>query len=84
MGWIEVVAKVCEKDETKILLAPLSNIAGAKIYYQKGYAKLEMIIPADIAESLTDGSGKYKGGLLLIASDAYKEAEAALAERMKE
>ena len=81
IGWIEIAAKVCEKDEKKIQIAPLSNIAGAKIYYQKGYGKLEINVPADVAENLTNGSGKYNGGLLLIDSQAYKEAAAELEER---
>ena len=36
MNWIDVAKKVLEKDETKIKLAPLSNIVGADIHFDKG------------------------------------------------
>lgn len=73
MNWLERISKVLEKDEEKIMLAPLSNIAGADIRFDKGYGTLKINVPADIANDLTNGSGKFVGGLLLIDKKAYDE-----------
>lgn len=57
------------------MLAPLSNIAGADIKFDKGYGTIKINVPADVADNLTNGSGKYVGGLLLIDRKAYEEAK---------
>lgn len=76
MNWIDIVAKIMEQYGDKIQLAPLSNIAGADIKFDKGYGTLKINVPADVANDLTNGSGKYMGGLLLIDRQAYKDMEA--------
>lgn len=75
MDWIEIVSKVVKKDDEKVMLAPLSNIAGADIKFNKGYGTIKINVPADVANDLTNGSGKYVGGLLLIDRKAYEEAK---------
>ena len=72
-AWIENVKKVLEKDETKVNLAPFANIVGADIRFDKGYGTLKINVPAHVADDLTNGSGKYMGGLLLIDKEAYYE-----------
>ena len=57
------------------MLAPLSNIAGADIKFDKGYGTIKINVSADVADNLTNGSGKYVGGLLLIDRKAYEEAK---------
>ena len=57
------------------MLAPLSNIAGADIKFDKGYGTIKINVHADVADNLTNGSGKYVGGLLLIDRKAYEEAK---------
>lgn len=37
MDWTEIVSTVLKKDADKVMLAPLSNIAGADIKFDKGY-----------------------------------------------
>lgn len=69
----EIISKVLEKDESKVMLAPLSNIGGAKIKFDKGYGTLEINVPANVADDLTNGSNKYVGGLLLIDRKAYED-----------
>lgn len=71
----EIISKVEEQDENKIQLAPLSNIQGANIKFDKGYGTLKINVPANIANDLTNGSGKYVGGLLLIDRQAYEDAK---------
>ncbi|MBQ8388807.1 MAG: hypothetical protein IJX46_07775 [Clostridia bacterium] len=71
----EIISKVLEKDESKVMLAPLSNIAGADIKFDKGYGTLKINVPSDIADDLTNGSRKYVGGLLVIDREAYEEAK---------
>lgn len=71
----EIVSKVLEKDETKVMLAPLANIAGADIKFDKGYGTVKINIPADIANDLTNGSRKYVGGLLLIDRQVYESVK---------
>ena len=71
-NWGEIIVKVLEKDETKVMLAPLANIAGADIKYNKGYGTIKINVPANVADDLTNGSGKYIGGLLLIDREAYE------------
>lgn len=71
MNWLERILKVYEKDEEKVKLAPLANIAGADIKFDKGYGTLKINVPADVANDLTNGSGKYVGGLLLVDKTEY-------------
>lgn len=69
----EIISKALEYDESKVMLAPLSNIVGADIKFDKGYGTLKINVPANIANDLTNGSRKYVGGLLLINRDVYEE-----------
>ena len=71
----EIISKVCEADDSKVMLAPLVNIAGADIKYTKGYGTIKINVPSKVAEDLTNGSGKYVGGLLLIDRQAYETAK---------
>lgn len=71
--WIDTIKKVFEKDEKKVNLAPFANIVGADIRFDKGYGTLKINVPADVADNLTNGSGKYVGGLLLVDKEAYYE-----------
>lgn len=75
MNWGEIIVKVLEKDESKVMLAPLANIAGADIKFNKGYGTIKINIPANVADDLTNGSGKYVGGLLLIDRQAFEDAK---------
>ena len=70
----EIISKVIEKDEYNIQLAPLANIAGANIKFDKGYGTIKINVPANIAHDLTNGSRKYVGGLLLIDRQAWEDA----------
>jgi hypothetical protein len=74
MNWIERILKVFEKNEENIQLAPLSNIIGADIKFNKGYGTIKINVPAKVADDLTNGSHKYIGGLLLVDKKAYDEA----------
>ena len=71
----EIFSKVLEKDESKVMLAPLSNISGADIRFDKGYGTIKINQPANIANDLTNGSGKYVGGFLVIESQAYEDVK---------
>ena len=71
----EIISKVLKKDETKVMLAPLANIAGADIKFDKGYGTIKINVPADVANDLTNGSEKYVGGLLLIDRQAYESVK---------
>lgn len=73
MLWIEAVKKVFEKDEEKVKLAPFLNLVGADIQFDKGFGTLKINVPADVADDLTNGSGKYVGGLLLVNKELYNE-----------
>lgn len=75
MNWGDIISKVVKKDESKVMLAPLANIAGADIKFNKGYGTIKINVPAKVADDLTNGSGKYVGGLLLIDRQAYEEAK---------
>lgn len=75
MNWLDIVSKIMEQDEDKIQLAPLSNIAGADIKFDKGYGTLKINVPSDVADDLTNGSNKYMGGLLLIDRQTYKDMQ---------
>lgn len=69
----EILSKIEQEDANKIMLAPLSNISGADIRFDKGYGTLKITVPADIAHDLTNGSNKYVGGLLVIDRQAYED-----------
>ena len=71
MNWLEIVLKVFEKDSEKVKLAPFSNIEGVVIKFDKGYGTLKINVPADVADDLTNGSGKYVGGFLLVDKKEY-------------
>ena len=40
MNWLEVASKLVEQNSENIKFAPLSNIAGADIKFNKGYCPL--------------------------------------------
>lgn len=78
MNWLEVAAKMVEQNDENVKVAPLSNIAGVDIKFDKGYGTIKINVPSDVADDLTNGSGKYVGGLLLIDREIYikmKESE---------
>lgn len=72
MNWIDAAKKVLEKDNTKIQLAPLSNIVGVDIHFNKGYGTIKINVPAKIADDLTNGSKKYVGGFLIMDRVSYE------------
>ena len=75
MNWVEVAVKLVAENSDGVKFAPLGNIAGADIKFDRGYGTLKINVPADVADDLTNGSGKYVGGLLLIDRKAYEEAK---------
>lgn len=72
MSWLEIAAKMAEQNSDAVKFAPLSNIAGADIKFNKGYGTLKINVPADIADDLTNGSHKYVGGFLLLDRETYE------------
>jgi hypothetical protein len=73
MNWLEVAVKMVKQNDGNVKVAPLSNIAGVDIRFDKGYGTLKINVPADVANDLTNGSGKYIGGLLIIDRQTYEE-----------
>lgn len=73
MNWVDIAAKLVESNDDRVKFAPLSHIAGADIKFNKGYGTIKINVPAYIADDLTNGSGKYVGGLLIIDREAYEE-----------
>jgi hypothetical protein len=71
MNWAEIVAKMIEENNNAVQLAPLSNISGADIKFDKGYGIIKINVPSDVADDLTNGSHKYVGGLLLIDREEF-------------
>lgn len=71
MNWVEVAAKLVNKNNEAVKFAPLANISGANIRLDKGYGTITINLPADVANDLTNGSSKYVGGLLLIDRQTY-------------
>lgn len=71
MNWVEIAVKLIEENSENVKVAPLANIAGVDIWFDKGYGTLKLNVPSDVADDLTNGSGKYVGGLLLIDKQAY-------------
>jgi hypothetical protein len=72
MTWVDIAAKMVESNNDGVKFAPLANIAGVDIRFDKGYGTLKINVPADIADDLTNGSGKYVGGLLLLDRKTYE------------
>jgi hypothetical protein len=72
MNWVEVAVKLVAENSNGVKLAPLRNISGVDIRFDKGYGTLKINVPADVAKDLTNGSGKYVGGLLLIDRQTYE------------
>ena len=72
MNWLEVAVELV-KQNGDVRVAPLSNIAGADIKFDKGYGTIKINVPADVANDLTNGSNKYIGGFLLIDRQAYEK-----------
>ena len=73
MNWLEVAVELVKSNDDNVKFAPLSNIAGVDIKFNKGYGTIKINVPADIADDLTNGSGKYVGGFLLIDRKAYEK-----------
>lgn len=61
-----------EQNNNGVKFAPLSNIAGADIKFDKGYGTIKINVPADVADDLTNGSRKYVGGLILLDRETYE------------
>ena len=72
MNWLEIAVKMVEQNNGGVICAPLSNIAGADIKFVEGYGTLKIIVPADVADDLTNGSHKYVGGFLLLDRETYE------------
>lgn len=75
MNWLEVAVKLVAENSDGVKVAPLGNIAGVDIKFDKGYGTLKINVPADVADDLTNGSGKYIGGLLLVDRQAYEDVK---------
>ena len=73
MNWLEVAVKMVERNDDGVKAAPLSNISGADIKFDKGYGTIKINVPSDVADDLTNGSGKYVGALLLLDRQTYNE-----------
>ena len=73
MNWLEIAVKMVEQNDDGVKFAPLSNIAGADIKFNKGYGTLKINVPADVADDLTNGSHKYVGGFLLLDREVYEQ-----------
>ena len=56
-----------------VKFAPLSNIAGADIKFDKGYGTIKINVPSDIAEDLTNCIRKYVGGFILLDRETYEQ-----------
>ena len=72
MHWLEVAVKLAAENSDDVKVAPLANISGVDIKFDKGYGTIKINVPSDVANDLTNGSGKYVGGLLLIDRQAYE------------
>ena len=73
MNWLEVAAELVAENSDGVKVAPLSNIAGVDIRFDKGYGTLKINVPADVADDLTNGSRKYVGGFLLLDRETYEQ-----------
>lgn len=72
MTWVDIAAKMVERNDENVKFAPFANIVGVDIKFDKGYGTIKINVPADVADDLTNGSGKYVGGLLIIDRKAYE------------
>jgi hypothetical protein len=72
MTWVDIAAKMVERNDENVKFAPFANIVGVDIKFDKGYGTLKINVPSDIANDLTNGSGKYVGGLLLLDRKTYE------------
>lgn len=72
MNWLEIAAKMVEQNDDAVKVAPLSNISGADIKFDKGYGTIKINVPANVADDLTNGSHKYVGGFLLLDRETYE------------
>lgn len=72
MNCLEIASKMVEQNNDCVKFAPLSNIEGADIKFDKGYGTIKINVPADIADDLTNGSRKYVGGFLLLDRETYE------------
>lgn len=77
MNWVEVAVKLIAENSNNVKCAPLSNISGADIRFDKGCGTLKINVPSNVADNLTNGSGKYVGGLLLIDRQVYERMKGA-------
>ena len=75
MNWLEVAVELVKRNDETVKIAPLSNIEGADIKFNKGYGTLKINVPSNVADDLTNGSGKYIGGLLLIHRESYEKVK---------
>lgn len=73
MNWVEVAVKLIAENSDGVKFAPLGNIAGVEIKFNKGYGTLKINVPADVADDLTNGSRKYVGGFLLLDRETYEQ-----------
>lgn len=73
MNWLEIASKMVEQNNDGVKFAPLSNVAGADIKFDKGYGIIKINVPADVADDLTNGSRKYVGGFLLLDRETYEK-----------
>jgi hypothetical protein len=72
MSWLGIAEKMVQQNNDGVKVAPLSNIAGADIKFDKGYGTIKINVPAEVADDLTNGSHKYVGGLLLLDRETYE------------
>ena len=73
MSWLGIAEKMVQQNNDGVKVAPLSNIAGADIKFDKGYGTIKINVPAEVADDLTNGSHKYVGGLLLLDRETYEQ-----------
>ena len=73
MNWLEIASKMVEQNSDGVKFAPLSNITGVDIKFNKGYGTIKINVPADVADDLTNGSRKYVGGFLLLDRETYEK-----------
>lgn len=51
MTWVDIAAKMVESNNDGVKFAPLANIAGVDIRFDKGYGTLKINVPADVADT---------------------------------
>lgn len=73
MQFLLETTKMIEQNNDGVKFAPLSNIAGADIKFDKGYGTIKINVPADIADDLTNGNRKYVGGFILLDRETYEQ-----------